>query len=120
MINLKFIIGGFDLEPEPIESVKQVLASFFAGFTYTIGEGGWHSDGAPYAGGGKDPDAYMVEPAHVFEVVCRADFDLYEVKKKLSEVLHGHAEHIMVVSYVVSNTHNFRVSDYIRAIEYGK
>jgi hypothetical protein len=112
MVSHRFLIGGFDLEPEPIESIKRVLASYFAGYTYTIGEGGWHADGAPYAGGGLDPTKYITEPVHIFEVVCSNLFDLDEVKVQMSLVLSGHAEAIMVITTPV-DTNNFKVSDHV-------
>ena len=97
-------------EVTDITPVKMVLASIFAGFTYLKGIGGWHQDGAPYAGGGQNDSKYMEENAHVFIIVCSPDFNFNECIRALAPVLEDVAEQIMVTSRVVQ-THHFSVSE---------
>ena len=101
-------------EVDEVGPLKDIFASIFAGFTYYKAIGGWHEDGAPYAGGGSG-SKYMEENAHVFEIVCSPDYDFNLAIAKLAPVLENVAEQIMVTSNQI-NTHHFSVSEVLEKI----
>lgn len=105
----RIIIGTNEIEHNgvyPIQDIERVLLSFFSGYTFTVGTGGWREDGAPYAGGGKDDNKIMIETAYIFDVVCRYDFDFEQVILALAEVIpEWFADQIMVEVQVIETMH---------------
>lgn len=109
-IKYRFIVGTNDAYFRPT-LIDFALLKFFAGFTYYKGRGGWHTDGAPYAGGGNQLPLY--EDAYIWEVVCQESFDkLDDVKKNISNVVSGYEIEAIMVEVSEVSTENFLVSEH--------